>query len=195
MRGGAEPEEADALAFFDAGDAEAAKADDSGAQERSGVEIIEGGGDWKDKIGASQRVFGVASVDCVAGKGWRVAKVLFATPAVRASAIGAAEPGNPDAGWCRASLDRADEGVRPYVGIAYFDYLADDLVAGDDSRVERREFAFHDVEVGAADSAGEDAEQDVAGVGRGRGNIFDSKRMIRDWLRRNEDYGFHERLL
>ena len=43
-----------------------------------------------------------------------------------------------------------------------FDDFADDLVAEDEGLVDEGEVAFEDVEVGAADSAGEDAEEDVA---------------------------------
>jgi hypothetical protein len=97
MGGGAESEEADALAFLDAGDAEATEANDSSAQKRSGVEIIKGGGNGGSEIVAGYGVFGIASIDGVAGKGWGVAEVLFAAAAVGAGSIGAAEPGDADA--------------------------------------------------------------------------------------------------
>jgi hypothetical protein len=38
----------------------------------------------------------------------------------------------------------------------------DDLMARDDRQLRRREFAVDDVEVGAADAAGADADQDLA---------------------------------
>ena len=37
-----------------------------------------------------------------------------------------------------------------------------DLVAGDNVCVERREFAFDNMQVGAANTTGQDAEQDMA---------------------------------
>ena len=40
--------------------------------------------------------------------------------------------------------------------------LADDLVAGDDGRAVRRQLALEDVQVGAADAAGQHAEQHLA---------------------------------
>jgi hypothetical protein len=151
MRGGAEAEEADALAVLDAGDAKAAEADDSGAQQRSGMERVECGGDGKYEIGAREGVFGVASVDGVASESGGVAEVFLAAKAVGAGAVGSAEPGDADAGsgWCLVGQE-----CPTHTGVAGFDYLADDLVAGGDSRVKRREFAFGDVEIGAADSAG-----------------------------------------
>src|SRR5712692_8964900 len=100
MRGGAEAGQADTVTLLDAGDAEAAEADDSGAQQRGGVEVVQSRWNWKNKIGAGQGVFGVAPVDGVTGKAWGVAEVLLAAPAVGAGAIGASDPGNADASGC-----------------------------------------------------------------------------------------------
>ena len=84
----------------------------------------------------------------------------------------------PRVSGCRALLDRTGEGARLHVICGCFnvscDYFADDLVAGDDSRIARRELAFYDVQVGAADSAGENAEQNVSGLGIGSWDIFSS---------------------
>ena len=60
---------------------------------------------------------------------------------------------------------RVPRGVR---GCA-FDDFADDLVAEDEGLLDEGEVAFEDVEVGAADSAGEDAEEGVAGGEGGAG--------------------------
>jgi len=46
-------------------------------------------------------------------------------------------------------------------------------VAGNDSWVAGREFAFNDVKVGAADSAGEDFEENVSWLRFGCGDVFD----------------------
>ena len=82
-----------------------------------------------------------------------------------AGAVDAAHPGDADAcadGEFRSvAADSAD--------------LADDLVAGDDGGRERRQIALDDVQVGAADSAGDDAEQDVAGKDSGRRDVFDAE--------------------
>jgi hypothetical protein len=51
--------------------------------------------------------------------------------------------------------------------------LADDLVAEDEGVSERRQIALEDVEVGAADSAGEDLEEDMAGNRGGARYVFD----------------------
>jgi len=67
--------------------------------------------------------------------------------------------------------------ARPYTvcyGIEVSGYdFAYYLVAGNDSGLARREFAFNDVEVGAADSAGAYPEKNVAGFRLGCGDVFD----------------------
>jgi hypothetical protein len=65
--------------------------------------------------------------------------------------------------------------------------LADDLVAEDEGLVDEGEIAFEDVEVGAAYSAGEDAEKHVARREGGAGNFFDLEGMVGGV----EDGGFH----
>ena len=68
------------------------------------------------------------------------------------SAVGAADPGDADAGaFLQAVL----------VGI--FEEFAYDLVTEDEWFLKERQVALEDVEVGAADSAGEDAQERVAG--------------------------------
>jgi hypothetical protein len=83
-----------------------------------------------------------------------------------AGAVGAADPGDTDAGACREFGGRA------------FDDLADDLVAEDERLMDEAKVAFEDVQVGAADSAGEDAEEDVAGGEGGARDFFDRERLV-----------------
>ena len=54
-----------------------------------------------------------------------------------------------------------------------FDYFAYDLMARDEGVAEGGEVAFEDMEVGAADSAGEDAEEGMVGREGGAGDVFD----------------------
>jgi len=176
--GGAEAEEANALAGLGAGDAQAAEADDAGAEERGDVGVVEGVGKGEGEVGADEGVFGVAPVDGVAGEGGVVAEVFFVAETEGAGAVGSADPGDAYAGACGEFGGRA------------FDQFADDLVAGDEGLVDEREIAFEDVEVGAADSAGEDAEEDVVGGEGGARDLFD-----REWLVGGvEDGCFHGRL-
>ena len=54
-------------------------------------------------------------------------------------------------------------------------HFADDLMAGNDARMEGLEVALDDVEIGAADAAGDDFEQHFAGLGCGARDLFDGK--------------------
>jgi hypothetical protein len=76
---------------------------------------------------------------------------VTAEPAV---AIDAAHPGDACA--------RADGDVRREA----FDDFADNLVAGKEVRLDRGQVAFDNVEIGAADAASEDLEENVVGTGR-----------------------------
>jgi hypothetical protein len=75
------------------------------------------------------------------------------------------------------------------------DDLSDDLVAGDDLLVERGEFTFGDVEVSTADSARQDAEEDLVFGGSGDGDVFDLQRAVCDGLGSGEDCGFHDDII
>lgn len=72
------------------------------------------------------------------------------------------------------------EGTRPHMCCARFQLsgndFAYDLVAGDDARVHLGEFAFNDVQIGAADTAGKNLQENVAGLRIGSGDVFDSQR-------------------
>ncbi len=121
--GGSEAEEADALAGLSSRDSQAAEADDAGAEQRCGVDVVERVGKGVGEVGANEGVLGVASVGGVAGEGGVVAEVLFAAKAERAGAVGAADPGDADAG--------------SFVG-AVGDF-ADDLVTEDERFLKQRE--------------------------------------------------------
>ena len=62
-------------------------------------------------------------------------------------------------------------------------------MAEDEGLADEGQVAFEDVEVGAADSAGEDAEEDVAG---GEGRVWGCLRLER-LVGGVEDGGFHQR--
>jgi len=173
--GGSEAEEANALSGLGACDAQAAEADDAGTEEWGDVGVVEGGGQRVDEVGTDEGVFGVATVDGVAGEGGVVAEVFFVAEAEGAGAVGAADPGDAYAGVCGE------------FGGCAFDDFADDLVAEDEGLVEEGEIAFEDVQVSAADSAGEDAEKDVIGGEGGAGGVFDLEGMVSGV----EDGGLH----
>ena len=54
---------------------------------------------------------------------------------------------------------------------------ADDLVSGDDAGMFWRKVAFGQVKVGAADAAGDDAHQDLAGAGNGSRLLDETQRI------------------
>jgi hypothetical protein len=68
-----------------------------------------------------------------------------------------------------------------------FDDLADDLVAGNERLMNEGEIALEDVEIGATDSASEDAEEEMVFGEGGAGDFFDLKRLVRGV----ENCGFH----
>jgi hypothetical protein len=113
------------------------------------------------EVGADGGEVGIAAVDGVAGEDGVVAEILQPGAAKPAIAVDAADPGDADA--------RAD-GER---GGSTLDHLADDLMAGNDARLQRLEIAFDDVEIGAADAAGEDFEQDFAGLWLRARDVFE----------------------
>src|SRR5258708_422486 len=88
-------------------------------------------------------------MDGVSGERGRVAEIFKALAAIPAGSIHTADPGD------------ADGSAAGQVGRAMVHDFADDLMAGNDFRVELGKFAFHNVQVGAADSTGEDAKQNV----------------------------------
>jgi hypothetical protein len=84
--------------------------------------------------------------------------------AIPAIAIHSAHPGNAHA--------RADW---RFLTLACDDF-ANNLVAGNQSRTERRQVVFRDVEIGAAHAAGEDAKEQMSGDELRAGNFFDNER-------------------
>ena len=84
--------------------------------------------------------------------------------AIPAIAIHPAHPGNADA--------RAHGRFRAFA----CDNFADDLMAGDELWPQRRQVAFDDVQIGAADAAGEDAKEQMTGDELRARNFFDRQR-------------------
>jgi hypothetical protein len=177
--GGSEAEEANTLAGLGAGYAEAAETDDAGAEERGDVGVVEGVGEGKHEVGADEGVLRIAAVDGVAGEGGVVAEVFFVAETEGAGSVGAADPGDADAGACEE------------FGGCAFDDFADDLVAEDEGFLDEGQVTFEDVEVGAADSAGEDSEENVVRGERRAGDVFDFERLVGSV----KDGGFHLGLL
>ena len=75
------------------------------------------------------------------------------------------------------------------------DDFADNLVAGDNARIARRQFAFYDVQIGAADAASENSHQNVSWPRRWSRDVFNLQRKLRDRRRCGEDSGLHGLIL
>src|SRR5579863_1360343 len=93
----AEPKEADPISGFDACDPNAAKTDDSCAQQRSGLDVVKSFRKRKDEIGASGSVLGIPAIHVVTRERGRIAEIFHSLPAVGTRAIDAAQPGHANA--------------------------------------------------------------------------------------------------
>src|SRR5579875_352797 len=146
-------------------DAQRATTDDPGTQQRRDLIVVEAFRQGIDEIAPREGVLGVAAVDVVAGERRGVTKILHPAAAVGTRPIGPGYPRNADAAPERESLGRPG------------DHLADDLVAGDDRTSVRRQLPFANVEVGPADAARPDREEDRSGTKRRPIDLFDQERM------------------
>jgi hypothetical protein len=99
--------------------------------------------------------------------------------AIEAGSIGAAEPGN------------ANPRAGGQIGGGSVYHFADDLMARNHVLVERRKLAFHDVQIGTANSAGTHAQQNLPGAGLRFVDVGNTQRVLRDALRRGKERGFH----
>jgi hypothetical protein len=135
-----------------AGQAKRPVPDQARAQERRRLEILVPVGQREAEALVGHRHLGVAAVDVVARESGAVAEVLAARAAEAAGAVGPSEPRHAD------SLARRE-------ALAAGGHAPDDLVAGDEWELRLRELAVDDMDVGAADAAGGDLEQDLSGSG------------------------------
>ena len=116
---------------------------------------LEAVGNGIDEVLIRQRVLGKAAVDGVAGEFGIVAEVFPAALAVSALSAGLVQPWDPDAGA---------QGVASRVPAAALNH-SDDLMSWNYVRSLRRQFALHHVEVGPADAASVDFNEDLSFTG------------------------------
>jgi hypothetical protein len=133
------------FAGLHARDAQSAKTDDAGTQERRRLLRRHLRRNRYGEILAHRNVLGEAAVAIVTREYRRIAKVLSAAAAIRARPVGPAQPRN--------AYELA--GVRAF---------ADDLVPRNDALVTRRQLFVDDVQVGAAHAACKHAKDDLAGA-------------------------------
>ncbi len=151
MRGSAEAVDAETRGI--AGELQRAIADQPGAKQRRrlGVAVALGQLEGEARVGA--RVLGIAAVDLVAGEARVVAKILLAAPAIETGAVGMAQPRHADA-IARCELRDALTERR---------HMADDLMAEHERELGLRKLAVENMQIGAADAAGRDLDEDLAG--------------------------------
>jgi hypothetical protein len=176
---GAEAEQAHPISVFHARHAQAAKPDNAGAQKRGGVQIVQSFRKSKHEVLASNCIFGIAAIDRVSGERRRVAEILTAMLAIPTRPVSAADPGD-----AYASANRK-------LRIRSVHNFAHDLMTRNDSFTQRRQFAFDNMQIGAANTAGANAQEKMAWLGFRSLHLRNPKRMLRNILRRREDSGFH----
>jgi hypothetical protein len=165
MGGRTKAKQADALARLDAGNSQAAEADDSGTEQRSSIQIVKRTGQREDEIRTSENIFRISAGDGVAGEGRRVAEILLSSFAEGAGAVCAAEPADTDA---RAEWN--------FFSVAT-DNFADDLMAGNHARLSGSKFSFDDMQICAAHTAGTHSKKDMSGLELRICDVSDSQRV------------------
>ena len=164
MRRRAEAVEAEALGI--ARHRERAITDEPGAEQGCslGVAPVAAHGQAVALVGDA--VVAIATVTRVAGEERVGAQVLPPAPAIAAGAAGPAEPGDADALTLAESLDARAQGRNS----------AHDLVPRHDRKPGLGEVAVHHVEIGAANTADRDPDQNFAGAGLGNRPLLQGKR-------------------
>ena len=107
--------------------------------------------------------------------------IFGAGAAVLAGAVGAVEPGDA---YAAARLEFVGAGAELF-------YDAHDLVAGDQRGFAGLEFPFDDVQVGAADAAVADADQNFMVNGLWSGDVGENERIHLNAGGDAEEAGFH----
>jgi hypothetical protein len=171
----AEAEQADAVAALYACYPYASKSDNSGAEQRRGMEVIKLSGQRENEIRASECILSVPAIHAVSRERRVITEILPAAPAIRAAAIHAAHPGNSDA----RALGQ--------LGSAALNHFAYNLMPGNHRRHSRRQISLHNVQIGAAHTACPHSKEDVARRQIRQCDLFNVERERRDGLWGGQD--------
>ena len=152
MRGSAEPVKAEP--FWVAAFTQCAKADQSGAQQRSSGYVLESVGNGKTKTRIGHGKVGVTAINVVAGEACAIAKIFTTGPAELTFTTRPAQPRNADPIALAKSF---------YIASNFFD-ASHDFVSGNQRQLRGRQFAIDNVKIGAADGAGGNAQEDLPGI-------------------------------
>jgi len=153
MGRGAEAVEPDRPAL--AGQPQRTPTDQSGAEQGRQRHGIAGFAQWEGVAGIRNGGRGKAAVARITGEFGAVAEVFLLRDAIGAGAAGMAQPGDADPLANPHALDAAADGIDP----------ADDLMTWNDRHFRIGQFAVDDMQVGAADAAGEHLDADLPGAG------------------------------
>src|SRR6202035_608572 len=97
----AKTEQSNPVAWFHAGHSQAAKADDAGAQERRGMQVVELWGERIDKIAARHSILRITAVNRVSGENRRITEIFQAAATVGTISIDSADPRDTYPRSCR----------------------------------------------------------------------------------------------
>jgi len=147
----------DAQARAVAGLEQRAVANQSGAHERGGLGVRVSGGNGKAKTRIGDGIFGVAAVNGVAGEAGLLTKVFTIRAAKAAFAAGPAKPRDAD----------AITGIETLHAFALDNNGADDFMAGHERELGVGQFAIEEMKISAANRAGANTDEDLAGCGAG----------------------------
>src|SRR5439155_15791789 len=134
---------------------------EAGAQERRRLEVWIAFGNREAEPGVRCRVVRIAAVNVVAREARSLAQVLAPGEAELAHAAGPSQPGD------------ANPVAQPRRGHAFagFDHLRNDLVAEDEGKFRLGQLTVDDMEIGPADPARMDFQQNLARARRGHGRL------------------------
>jgi hypothetical protein len=131
------------------------EADQSGAQERRGLEIRVSGRDREAEALVGDRLLGKSAIERIPGEARAVTEILASGATVFAFVAGSPEPRDPDA--------RA--GPKPGHPVANFADRSHDLMPKHKRLPRPGEVAVDDVEIGAADATNADRERHLGWAG------------------------------
>jgi hypothetical protein len=152
------------FARLHAGNAQRAKSDNSRAEQRCRVKIVELARQRNREIRARAGVLRVAAVAIVSRVRRLVAKVLAPRPALRARSVGSTQPRHAD----------AHPFERPCDAIAERRHVANDLVSWNNPVAVRRQFGVDDVKIRPANAARSHVQQHFAAARLRHRHVFNS---------------------
>ena len=154
-------------------------ADQAGAEKRRRRNIVIVHRYGKAVALVGDGVFRIAAVQLIPGEAGVIAQVLTSGETVAANTARVAQPGHS-----HPVADGKALHARAQLG-----HGADNFVPGDERQFGLRELAVNDVQIGTADTAGVDAEQQLTASGRRRRNLG----LLKQRLRRLQHHGPHGR--